>query len=265
MTDPFFLKLLLAFGVGSLMVTAATVFAETSGTNIGGLVGGLPTMVSTTLFFIGLVENPRLASEATTFIPMIVGFNGLFLVVYAVLARWGGWVGLTGALFSWVALSSLVFLLEIQSFLLSLAAYLLFLVFSYLVLEKKLCLRSAGRLRFRYTPSQIAFRAFFSGGIVASAVYFSKVGGPVWGGILAPFPTVYLSTLIIIQRSSGVEHSRAMTKSLLVSGMVNVVAYAIAVRYLYLAYDLLLGTILALAIAGVSAYGTYLFMKRKMT
>ena len=265
MVDLFYLQLLLAFGVGSVVVTFATVAAEKFGSKTGGLIGGLPTMVAITLFFIGLVQTPRVASEATNVIPLIMGFDGFFLVVYAALAKWGAFIGLTGALLTWGVLSSLVVLFDVQSFGFSLLVYILFLIGSYTLLEKKLNFRSRGKLSVQYTPLQIASRALFSGTIVSLGVYLSKIGGPIWGGIIAPFPTVYLSTLILMVKSNGVEYSRMITKSLLISGMINVVAYTVAVRYFYLLFSLALGTILGLGVSALSAYGTYIFMKEKMS
>lgn len=48
-------------------------------------------------------------------------------------------------------------------------------------------------------------------------------------------------------------------------GMVNVVVFAVAARYFFLLSGLILGTILAYIISGISAYGTYIFIKAKMT
>jgi hypothetical protein len=258
----FYLKLLLAFAVGSVMVTLATVAAERLGSKMGGLIGGLPTMVAITLFFIGYVQSPQTASEATGPIPLIMGFNGIFLVIYVALAKWGAWVGMTAAFFAWVLLASLVIFLNVNSFAWGLVAFFLLLIGSYQMLDKRWHLRSAGKVKIRYTPGQILARALFSGAIASSAVYLSKVGGPTWGGVMAPFPTVYISTLIILARSWGVSYSLAITKSLLVSGLVNVVVYAFAVRYSYPALGLGKGTLVALVLAGISAFGTYSFMKR---
>ena len=262
MEDFFYLKLLLAFAVGSVMVTLATVAAERLGSKMGGLIGGLPTMVAITLFFIGYVQTPQTASEATGPIPLIMGFNGIFLVVYVALAKWGAWIGMTAAFFVWVVLASLIIVLNLNNFALALVIFVLLLIGSYQMLDKRWHLRSAGRVNIRYTPGQILARALFSGAIASSAVYLSKVGGPISGGVMAPFPTVYISTLIILARSWGVSYSLAITKSLLVSGMVNVVVYALAVRYSYPALGLVKGTLVALTCAGVSAFGTYSFMKR---
>jgi uncharacterized membrane protein (GlpM family) len=264
MADPFYLKLLLAFGVGGLMVTLATVAAERLGSKMGGLVGGLPTMVATSLFFIGYAQTPQTASQATNTIPLIMGCNGFFLVIYVILAKRGAWVGMMGALILWFALAWVVLFLRVDSFAISLVIFIISLIGTYHLLENRFRLPSAGRLSIRYTPFQIISRALFSGSVVSAAVYLSKVGGPIWGGIVAPFPTVYISTLIIIAKSKGVEFSRMITKSLLVSGMINVVVYATAVRYFYPQLSLALGTILSLAMTAASAYGTYWFMKNKM-
>jgi uncharacterized membrane protein (GlpM family) len=264
MEDLFLFKLILAFAVGSTMVTFATVAAERLGSKMGGLIGGIPTAVAISLFFIGYTETPRLASEATSTVPLTMGLNGLFLVVYVGLAGWGAWVAMAGAFFLWFALVSLVILLNFSNFFFSLLFFILSFFGSYWTLEKCYHLPSTEKILIRYTPLQILSRALFSGGIISSAVYLSRVGGPVWGGIMAPFPTVYISTLIILAKSKGVEFSRRITKPLLVSSMINVVAYAIAVRYFYLLFDLALGTVLALGISAMSTYGIYWFMKNKM-
>jgi uncharacterized membrane protein (GlpM family) len=261
----FYFKLILAFAVRSTMVTLATVAAERLGSKIGGLIGGLPIAVSISLFFIGYVETPQLASEATSAIPLTMGLNGLFLVVYVALAKWGAWMGMMGALLLWFSLASLVILMNLNSFIFSLLMFIFSLVGSYRILETRFYLPSTGKIHIRYTPLQILSRALFSGAMVSCAVYLSKTGGPIWGGIMVPFPTVYISTLIIMAKSKGVEFSRRMTKLLLVSGMTNVVAYSVAVRYFYLFFSLALGTVLALGIATMSAYGVYSFMKNKMS
>jgi hypothetical protein len=265
MEDLFYFKLFLAFTVGSTMVTLATVAAERLGSRIGGLIGGIPSAVAISLFFIGYMQTPQLASEATSTIPLTMGLNGLFLVIYVGLARWGAWIAMAGALFFWVALAFLVILLNFSNFLFSLLFFILSLVGSYLILEKRYHLPSTEKILMRYTPLQILSRAFFSGSIISGAVYLSRVGGPVWGGIMAPFPTIYISTLIIIAKSKGVEFSRRITKPLLVSAMVNVIVYSTAVRYFYPLFGLALGTVLALGISAVSTYGIYWFMRNKMS
>ena len=108
----FLLKLSLSFLVGSAFVTLCTVAAEKFGSKVGGLIGGLPSTVVVTLLFIGLVQTPEAASQATDVIPLVLGFNGLFLVTYVFLAQWGLWIGLGSALAVWSVLALLTILLR---------------------------------------------------------------------------------------------------------------------------------------------------------
>ena len=101
--------------------------------------------------------------------------------------------------------------------------------------------------------------------MIAFAVFMGKIGGPVYGGIFATFPAMFLSTLVITYRAGGAEFSRAVAKSLFVSGIINVVLYAIAVRYLYVWFGLAYGTAGALVFCGVTGYLTYLFMKARLS
>lgn len=261
----FFLQLGLSFMVGSAFVTFCTVAAEKSGSKVGGLIGGLPSTVVVALLFIGLVQTPELASQATDVIPLVVGFNGLFLVAFAILAGYGLWIGLGGALSIWFMLSLLTVTLKVSHFGFAMAIFFLLLFFSYYLLEKRLRLPTVKGTNVRFTLLQIVSRALFSGLMITTAIYLSKMSGPHTGGVFAVFPAVFLSTLIISSRSKGVEFSRALTKPLLVSGMINVVTYAIAVRYLYPVLGLALGTLLALAISGLSASATHVFIKTKMS
>ncbi len=264
MIDVFWIKLVLSFIVGGLWVTLATVAAERFGTKIGGFIGGLPSTGVVALLFIGLVQTPEIASQATTVIPLISGFLGLFMVTYVILSKISFSVGLMSALLVWFVLSSIAIFFKLENFVFSLMAFLLLLAFSCYMLEKKLKIQSYGKIKVHYYPLQIISRAFLSGSIVTFAVFMSKFGGPIWGGVFAAFPAVFTSTLIIAYRSRGIEFSRAITKTLMISGMVSVVVYSIAVRFFYIVLGLIFGTIIAYTISLLSAYAIYIFVTQKM-
>jgi hypothetical protein len=136
------------------------------------------------------------------------------------------------------------------------------MVVAYLALERWLQVSSHGRIKIRYTAGQMAGRAAFGGGIVALAVLGSRVGGPVWGSILAAFPALFTSTLILVSRSAGAAFSRALTTPLMVSSLVNVTVFVLALRCVVLRLPLGWALAAAYAISMVSAVGTYLFIKR---
>jgi hypothetical protein len=81
----------------------------------------------------------------------------------------------------------------------------------------------------------------------------------VLGGIAAAFPAVFTSTLIILYRSKGTEFYRAMTKPLVFSGILTIIPFCVAVRYLYPVLGVWLGTlvsyVLVVPLAFVSYYG----------
>lgn len=86
----------------------------------------------------------------------------------------------------------------------------------------------------------------------------------MFGGIFATFPGMFISTLIITYLSGGSDFSRAIAKSMMVSGTVNVGFYAIAIRYTYPIMGLLFGTIVALLFSCLTGYATYLFISKKV-
>jgi uncharacterized membrane protein (GlpM family) len=265
MDTMFFLKLGLGFIAGSSVVTLATLAAERFGSKVGGLIGGIPSTSVVALLFIGIVQSPEYVLQATNVIPLVMGYNSLYLVVFVCLSRHSFMVGLGGALATWFVFTLLTIALDFHHFGLGLAIFLLLFLCSYYILEKRLHLPAVAGVPVRFSPLQIIVRSLFSGLVIALVIFLSKVSGPLIGGIFAVFPAVFTSTLVITFLSRGVDSARALTKPLLVSAMVNVIVYVIAVRSFYPGLGLILGTIVALAITGVSVYVTYSFITKKMT
>lgn len=255
----------ITFVVGGLWVSFTTLIANHFGSKTGGLVGGLPSTVLMTLLFVGVTQGPQTASKATTLIPLIVGFNCVFLVTYASLARKPLGIALGGGLVVWLALSSLALSTRNGSFGISLAIGLSISYMCYLVLEKVLKVRSLLGAGAQPTPLQLASRGALSGVIVGFATIMSRVGGPKVGGVFSVFPAVFLSTLISIRYSGGVEFSRAMTKPLLITASTNVTVYVIAVRLLYPLLGVAFGTAIAFLISLGTALFTQYFMMRSLS
>jgi uncharacterized membrane protein (GlpM family) len=259
----FYPLLVLSLLVGSLWVTLTTILAERFGSKIGGLIGGLPSTAIVAFFFIGLTQSTQIASQATTAFPLAYSITGLFLVLFAFLSKKGFILSLFGSLLIWFFLSALIIHFKINNFFASLLAYCIIFFISFHILEKKLKITSTERIEIQYTPIQLFGRAAFSGIMIAFAVFMSKVGGPIFGGVFSAFPAVFISILVVSYRSRGMPFSRSMTKPLMMTGMLSVVVYATCVRYFYPRFGLIGGTIASYFIALLSAYLSYiLFQKR---
>lgn len=260
----FWLKVGASFLVGSSWVTLTTLSAERFGSKVGGLIGGLPSTVVIALLFIGVTQSAEVAAQVTTVMPLAQGLNGLVVLTFMLLIRKGLKIALAVSLPFWVMCASFLYLLNIHSFFVSIVGWLLLLAFCTVAVEKWMKIVSQGRKDFRYAASQLIWRAVFGGSVISLAVVMGKVGGPLAGGIFGSFPAMILSTLVITAYVGGAEYSRAVGKSLVVSGLVNVPLYEIVVRFLYPRVGIWAGTVIAILFSMGTAYLTYLFLRRRM-
>lgn len=244
----FFIKIALSFAVGGIWVALSTAAAERLGSKSGGFIGGLPSTAVVALLFVGLTQDPMAAAEATTLMPFVQGISGVFLLIYIVAANRGLGYSMFGALGVWFVLTSALAVSGIRIFAVSVSAWILLTIICCLVAERRMTIPSQRRLAAGATSGRILCRALLGGGVIALAVLVSKLCGPVYGGIFATFPAMFVSTLIVTHRTGGAAFSRAVAKALLFSGMVNVPVYAIVVRYSYPWAGLAGGTAVAFAI-----------------
>ena len=255
-------KLFLSFLIGGTFVTACTLTAQRFGSTLGGIIGGFPSTIIVTLYFIGLVQSPAAASNATSIIPLIVGYNGLFLATFAYFARKNFIAGISAALIVWFFLTITTIKLGINSFALSLVLYgfiFLFLVFG---LKRNIIADSLPNKFIRFTAAQIWIRFIFSGSIIAIAIYLSKKSGPIIGGVISVFPIAFITTLIISYLSAGKKFSISLSNNMMVSSMINLVAYAICVRFFYPWWGIAAGTCLAILVSMCTAYAIHFALGR---
>jgi hypothetical protein len=238
--------------------------AEKYGTKIGGIIAGFPSTVLISLFFIGWDQTPIVASQATNIIPIVNGFNALFITAYVILLRYKNfYFSISLSLIIWFILSLSLVTMGFDNLLYSIAGFIFLWVFSYLILEKKLNIKSIKNTNFHFTYNQILFRAVFSGLVIAFTVLIARFGGPLFGGVFSTFPAVTLTTMIITYFSKGKEFSSAVLKVIMLT-TINIVVYAFAVSYLYLAIGLIWGTLLSFIFSLLSSYLIFILVKYKI-
>jgi hypothetical protein len=255
-------QVLLSFLIGGFIVSGCTIAAERFGTNVGGIIGGFPSTIAVSLFFIALVTSPETAAAATDIVPLVLAINCVFLICFAATARLGPLPSMASALSAWGALASLSLTVDTRNFTVNILVYLVTLAVGHHILHKRLQVPSCQVKQYRASLAEILTRGLLSGTVIAAAVCLSKISGPVAGGMFSVFPAVFLATLFTAHRSHGADFALSLTRPLLVSSMVNLLAYALAVRLLYPSWGLAAGTVAAFLVAGVTAYATFRFVQR---
>lgn len=261
----FVLKLLTSFIAGGLWVTLATLIAEHFGSRVGGVLGGFPSTVLLSLLFLGMTESPDFVVKATTVFPLTFAINAVFTITFAVLIFQGLGLALLGAGLSWLTLQMAAILLLPRHFGLSLMLWAILFLMAYQLLESVLKLHSHQGMAIKYQPLDLLARALLSGSAIALTVLMGKLGGPVVGSLFASFPAVFVSTLIVAYQVGGPTFARALVKPLTLSGLLNCVVYAIAVRYSYPRFGLAAGTLIATGITVVCTYGTYRWIRGRLS
>ncbi len=260
----FLIKLALSFLVGSIWITSVTVIAERFGSKIGGFIGGLPSTIVVALIFIGLTQSNIAASRAAVMIPLVMGVNGFFILIYLATVHRGLIKAILGALFFWGIMIWFVIQLDLEGFWISFTVWLSALIFCVYITERVMNIAHKGGIRVPYTMQQIVTRGIISGLIISTAVLITKLAGPMVGGIFSNFPVIFMSTLYITHRTGGREFSRAVAKTLMLSAMINVGVYSFTAHFAYQHLGLVWGTSIAITVSIISASITYRVI-RKLT
>lgn len=264
--DFFWLQLIASFIVGGLWVTLATLAAEHFGSRIGGVIGGFPSTVLIAFLFLGMTQSTDFVVETTTLFPLTFAINGFFSAAYAILIPRGIGIALTGAGLIWFVLQVIIInLYPVRHFGLSLVLWAIILCITYYLLEYTLTIHSHRGIVSQYRFRDLLGRAVFSGGAIAMTVLMGKLGGPLLGSVFAAFPAVFVSTLVIAYCTRGATFSRTLTKPLALSGLINCVVYATAIRYLYPLYGLVIGTVAAASMTLISTYCTYRWLRAQFS
>jgi hypothetical protein len=184
------------------------------------------------------------------------------LFFYALFARKGFGSGIFYSLLIWFGASALIVASGLSSFEASLAAGVAVSVLTYYCFSKMLKLQTLRGEEKLYRVRDIVFRGVGSGSLVLLAVLLSQISGPVLGGIAAAFPAVFTSTLIILNRSKGTEFSRAVTKPLVLSGILTIFPFCVAVRFLFPLFGVLVGTLASYALVAPLAVLSYYILHK---
>ena len=237
----FLLVLALRMAITAAFVISASIITERSGPVIGALVATLPISAGPSYVFLAIDHDAAFIAQGALASLPINAATIVMGTVYAVLAqRFSVAISLPAALLVWLACGVLV-----RSLPWTLAGGI---VANIVVLA--VCLPIVQRFRAVKMPLivrrwyDIPLRAALVATLVATVVTLSHWVGPTISGIIALFPVVYSSLMLIMQPRIG----GLATAAVMANGSWGLIGFGIAIVILHLG-ALYLGSATALSLA----------------
>jgi uncharacterized membrane protein (GlpM family) len=246
--------------VAAAFVIAASIITERSGPVIGALVASLPVSAGPAYVFLaadhdaGFIADAALASLPLNATAIFMG------LAYVVLAqRFNVVISFAAAITVWLAAAVLV-----RSTAWSLASGIFVNLVAFAV-----CLPLVQRFRTAKMPLivrrwyDIPLRATLVATLVATVVTLSNTVGPKVSGIIALFPVVFSSLMLILHPRIG----GPATAAVIANGLWGLIGFGIAIVVLHLATARLgavAGLSLALATCVAWNLGLWLYGRRKL-
>lgn len=260
--DGLLLRTALSFVIAGTWISLATLAGEKLGSRVGGLITNLPSNIVVSFLFVALTKGVPFTAEAARAIPLGMSINTLFIFVFIVTVRRGLGRAILYSLAAWILFAGLATLFQVRHLGAAFVIYFIVCLGGFLIVEYRTEIRSIPKRKAAFSPANMLFRALFAGTVVASAVLAAQVVPPYVTGLLASFPAVMLSTLVILTRTQGPDFTRATGKILMLSSS-NIIVYAFAVALFYPLLGIIPGTVLSFACA-VLWISLFLPLSRRM-
>jgi hypothetical protein len=241
----FWLALVLKMAVTAGFVVAAAMVAERAGPTIGALVATLPIAAGPAYFFLALDHDAQFISQSALGSIAAHAATGVFSVVYVMLAQRSGMaISIIGAVGAWFAAALL--LRQVQWTFLPVAAVTLAVFAAAIVLTKR-CLHVPLPPVARQWYD-VPLRALMVAALVAAVVGLSGRVGPAFTGLLAVYPIVMTSLMLIFHPRAG----GPATAALIANTLWGLVGFSVSLFTVHLATVPLgtpAGLVLALAVS----------------
>lgn len=241
----------------SVAMVLMLVFISEKSPKLGGLLAGLPLSVGILVFFYAYQQGieftvstmPYAIAGLSSSITFIIGFDlgaKLFVSKKFINALSAFFVGLS----AYVIVSSIITLFEID-LMTGLIIFLLSMIIAIIYFRNIPPIKRG--IAAKRTIGAICFRIFFATALIIGVTTSASMIGPEWAGILASFPAMTGSVIIILLYS----YKDALYQNVLkhFSYSISILAlYELLVMWLYPAIGITLGTLLAYAICLVYLY-----------
>jgi hypothetical protein len=170
------------------------------------------------------------------------------LAIFIIALRYGLVLSILSSLISWFLLAYLANYLEFTNLLLNCLFYSTGTIGIYYLIRSRMNFEIQPGSKRKYNTYQIIIRSAFAGSVVATVIIIAQFTPPYLVGIVASFPAVLLSTMVILVINQSREFAQATGKILILSSS-NIVVYGIAVYFCYPTIGLWWGTLVSFLVA----------------
>jgi hypothetical protein len=243
----FALTLIVKMAITAGFVLAATVTAERAGPLVGGLVATLPIGAGPVYVFLALDHDVHFIAQSAVGSLAVNAVNVIFATVYVLLAQKRSLaISLSAGLVAWGVLALFI----------NWAHWTLFTALAMNIAVLGVCLWLVRPLRHVTMPPlrarwyDLVMRAGLVAILVGVVVGLSFRIGPAGSGILAVFPVVLISIMLILHRRVGGKPSAAV----LANTPLGLVGFGVACTVLHLAAEPL-GVAIGLSLALATSIG----------
>jgi len=243
----FFLSLAIKMVVTALFVVGAVYSAERAGPVVGAMVATLPISAGPAYIFLSLEHGPAFIADSALASLVVNAANCVFALVYTLMAQRRGLVLSVGpALAAWAAFASLSRALP----------WTTACAFAFNVVVLAACLAFGNRLRHARMPLvtrrwyDIPLRACMVALLVATVVGLSTRVGPTITGMLAVFPIVLLSLMLILHPRIG----GPPTAAVIANSLWGLIGFGSGIAVMHLS-ALRFGSVIALSLALATCVG----------
>jgi hypothetical protein len=250
MNDLFVYRVVLSFFIAGGWIGIATLVAEKLGSRVGGLIANLPSNILISLLFIAFTQDIQFVRQAIPGLPVGMLIDTFFLAVFIIALRGKLLTAILISLISWFGLAYLANEIGFSNLWLNCLLYAAITIVVYFTLRHRLRLPVTPGIKKQYSILQILIRSAFAGGVVASVVIIARFSPPYLVGIVAAFPAVLLSTMVILVMNQNRQFARA-TGMIMILSSSNIVIYGLAVYFSYPSLGLWWGTIISFLAAVV--------------
>ncbi len=254
----FWLSLATKMVVSAAFVVMASIVAEKAGPLIGAMVSTLPIGSGPAYIFLSLDHDVYFLEASTVASLAVHAASGVFGMVYVMLAqRRSLVVSMAGALAAWAVCA---YAIRELTWTITTAALLNAVTYA-------ICIPLARRYLYVMMPPirrhwfDIPLRALLVAVLVGAVVEASATLGPKLTGILAVFPIVMTSLLLIMHPRIGGPASAAIIANTM-WGLVGFATSVLALNLVIVPFGAPLGLTVALIVAMVANYTIFWFRRR---